>query len=865
MPEVGSKKRTQQTGSGKLTKRGGSSESTPVVEIAEEVVDTITGNLDDLIDKNDLNLEPATHVPEVIEPVKDIMRTEPALNPIFIKSYQGEFDENGFYHGKGKLSLKDGMSYNGLLKHGKMHDKGEIKWPNSTSFIGDLNKNVISGNGTYSWSDNSSYKGEVMNSLRHGTGSFICPDLKKYVGEWKYGKRHGKGIIYFDQNGQSYYNGDWYNNEKCGYGVRRFANGNVYEGEWEENKRNGLGTMYWTTSGQEYTGNWVNGFQNGHGEYTWYLKRVTNSQYPLRNKYVGNFVNGERHGYGTFYYASGAVYEGEWEHNMKHGKGKFTFKNGSTFTGQFHNDHMIDFPDLILPHMMTPDIVDSGIPVKSAMSSVRTKSVMGMTQNAVDAILDIDLHEIFDEYKYDLEERQEEMESIMRIILRLTTQLKNIYKVYSCLGSDLSIDNTFVMSKCQFLRFLKDYGVHKLGYTLAELDTQIEGTITGETYSKELFIRDFLNHLIKISYLIFKKEVLDDASVISNSFSKLTACLLENKDVSVKGYIYKSIKKTQEVHKFINKIFEIYFYFSCLYYSSGDRPLTLRNALVILKEMGLINETLNSTKLVQILTQEDQVEEGYFNLENAITPFEFVEVIIGSSSIFVSDQIIEKLRPSHVLPILSLDTVNVDAEVSFINKTEEKEIKLNDVVVDSLQCVSQEVLSTKESIADSSLSVKSKSSRKVNRKLSVSKKVEKELSTSSTSKMKKEGSKTGRKSSSIIKMEDAKKKSTVIDPEIPDTNQESISVAKSIDSTVENITESVDIPDVSITSCSELPVKSPIKEEEVDLVISEKLVPEQEENFELWSLRLNLFLKDFLFPAFEKRKHLEELVKASEN
>ena len=60
-------------------------------------------------------------------------------------------------------------------------------------------------------------------------------------------------------------------------------------------------------------------FQNGFGTHTWFLKRIPYSQYPLRNEYVGEFVNGYRHGHGKFYYASGAMYEGEWVANKKHG------------------------------------------------------------------------------------------------------------------------------------------------------------------------------------------------------------------------------------------------------------------------------------------------------------------------------------------------------------------------------------------------------------------------------------------------------------------------------------------------------------------------------------------------------------------
>ena len=107
----------------------------------------------------------------------------------------------------------------------------------------------------------------------------------------------------------------------------------MYEGYWKNNARNGEGTMYWYNLGQEYTGEWLDGVQWGKGENIWYLKRIDASQYLLRNHYCGNFVNGERDGWGCFYYANGAMYEGEWKQNVRHGRGTFTFKNGSVFKG----------------------------------------------------------------------------------------------------------------------------------------------------------------------------------------------------------------------------------------------------------------------------------------------------------------------------------------------------------------------------------------------------------------------------------------------------------------------------------------------------------------------------------------------------
>lgn len=61
-------------------------------------------------------------------------------------------------------------------------------------------------------------------------------------------------------------------------------------------------------------------WQHGQGTQIWTRRRVDGSQYSQCNKYTGDFAQGQRHGQGTFYYAGGAVYEGEWKNNKKDGK-----------------------------------------------------------------------------------------------------------------------------------------------------------------------------------------------------------------------------------------------------------------------------------------------------------------------------------------------------------------------------------------------------------------------------------------------------------------------------------------------------------------------------------------------------------------
>ena len=56
------------------------------------------------------------------------------------------------------------------------------------------------------------------------------------------------------------------------------------------------------------------------------------------------------------------------------------------------------------------------------------------------------------------------------VILRHVTTLKKVYSFYSSLGHDASPDNTFIMTRLQFWRFLKDCRFHHQDATLAEMD-----------------------------------------------------------------------------------------------------------------------------------------------------------------------------------------------------------------------------------------------------------------------------------------------------------------------------------------------------------------------------------------------------------
>ena len=100
--------------------------------------------------------------------------------------------------------------------------------------------------------------------------------------------------------------------------------------------------------------------------------------------------------------------------------------------GQFCDDHIADYPDLILSGMATPDIARTGIPVESpcpVSMALRTKSIMGIPTKGTDVFLDIDIEELLMDFSYDLEQRQNEVDNILRLLMRHTSHLKSLYRV----------------------------------------------------------------------------------------------------------------------------------------------------------------------------------------------------------------------------------------------------------------------------------------------------------------------------------------------------------------------------------------------------------------------------------------------------
>lgn len=598
---------------------------------------------------------------EVLDPPKDPspepIYDEPVLSELIIETFEGD-KTRGMYEGEGYALFTGGHTYKGQFCEGLMHGHGQYTWSDGVVYQGEFFQNQVTGKGVYRWPDGSAYDGEVLNGKRHGIGTFKCKNNKlSYSGEWSLGKRHGKGKMDYDSEGRSYYDGDWINNVKHGWGTRQYPSGNIYQGMWFNNIRHGEGTMKWLDRNQMYTGNWENGIQHGVGQHLWMLRRVSGSQYPLRNMYDGDFVNGLRHGFGTFYYANGAKYEGGWKDNMKHGKGKFVFKNGRIYEGMFANDHIVEYPDFTMDGTTTPDI--SQIRTRTPLPYDNLSVHSNESRNTISPSFQLNIEHLLAEFTDT--DREEESSQVLYVVMRHISALRKIYNFYSSLGYDESADNTFVMNKMQFWRFLVDCEFHHSETTLMEMDRQLghnkEKYELHNPYEK-ILLRQFVNNLIVLAYHMYKEEAEEECKgpILHWCMSKLISEKILRHACNVKGHFYTEPRRAVNAVVHWDQGYEIYQSLSTPRKKKPyDPAIKMREFLYLMKDLKLINNDLTPKAIIDILSKDDPNVadgEGCCNLELEMTFLEFFEALIGCAEVFGTEAVIKDPttpRPSTVM------------------------------------------------------------------------------------------------------------------------------------------------------------------------------------------------------------------------
>ncbi|KAM4632270.1 radial spoke head 10 homolog B [Discoglossus pictus] len=558
---------------------------------------------------------------------------EPDLAQYFVDKYEGEI-MHGLYEGEGVAYFINGNIYSGNFTEGILNGKGKYTWADGTTYEGEFSMNSATGHGIFIWPNGNRYEGKVRNGIRHGTGTLTASDRQStYTGEWQNGLRHGKGKIYYDEEGTSWYEGEWVNDKKDGWGMQRFKSGNIYEGQWKNNKCHGLGRMRWIATKEEYTGQWVNGIQNGYGAYIWLIQRDPETKYSMRDVNIGNFVNATRHGKGQFNYADGSVYDGEWKSNIKHGTAKFVSLAGQNFVGEFMEDRMVGFennPGFLGVRRKRPNT--PGIPI-----------LPNDTPSLLDTFMELDLSPLLENLTET--ERNQEIRKAESIVLQNVKRLQKMYRYYSSLAKE-NLDNTFLMTKLQFWRFLKDCKLHHYKLSLSEIDRILfDNADPEEVHSpfETMLLRTFLSKLINLSYHICHLE--DPDITPAEGFSRIMQNNILPNAEHVKGYLFNDLEKTAHAMSYIDKCWEIY---KNKRHQNATPPydptMKMRNFLWMLDDLKITGKDLNVKSVVDVLGDDNpSVNTGDdITVELEITFLEFFEALLGCADICVTDDMVNE-------------------------------------------------------------------------------------------------------------------------------------------------------------------------------------------------------------------------------
>ena len=160
-----------------------------------------------------LESEEKNEIKTISSPVGDVKIQKGNLPNVFIvtfsdgTTYEGQFNQNGIPHGRGKYRFFDGGSFDGELKKGITHGYGISILSDGSRYEGQFIEGRVEGQGVEKLTDGSRYEGGWKNDKYHGQGIKILSNGTKYVGQFREGLFHGKGSLILTDGTQ--YDGSW--------------------------------------------------------------------------------------------------------------------------------------------------------------------------------------------------------------------------------------------------------------------------------------------------------------------------------------------------------------------------------------------------------------------------------------------------------------------------------------------------------------------------------------------------------------------------------------------------------------------------------------------------------------------------------
>ena len=109
-------------------------------------------------------------------------------------SYDGDYDDNNRFHGKGTYTYLNDGKYHGNWNHGQKSGQGKRTWADGTVYSGNWANNTPNGEGTKTYPDGSQYTGNFSNGEKSDHGTITWANGASYSGIFQYDMANGKGI-----------------------------------------------------------------------------------------------------------------------------------------------------------------------------------------------------------------------------------------------------------------------------------------------------------------------------------------------------------------------------------------------------------------------------------------------------------------------------------------------------------------------------------------------------------------------------------------------------------------------------------------------------------------------------------------------
>ncbi len=278
--------------------------------------------------------------------------------PLFSQCVSGDCKD-----GYGVYKHKNGDSYEGYWKYGRLNGKGKYLFKSGDYQEGEWVNDSFEGYGTYFSSSDTSCTICFWENGRIKDGKVVIKKGNQiyYDGEMQNGRYQGYGILNDDDGDK--YEGYFKDGRQNGIGKYLYADGGKYEGNFKDGRPGGLGKLY-SANGDMYEGPFVNGIFEGNGKYF----------YADGSRYEGEFKNGSFNGKGILYFAStGTRFEGSFIDDKRDGFGTEYYAKGGKREGNWKNDEFLPLAE-ILKSQSSSEILPAGINNSYVIKLVKTES-----------------------------------------------------------------------------------------------------------------------------------------------------------------------------------------------------------------------------------------------------------------------------------------------------------------------------------------------------------------------------------------------------------------------------------------------------------------------------------------------------------